>query len=468
MPSGIALFFSILFILFVYKLDTSGKSSGFSALWIPLIWMIFCISKSLSYWLDPGAFLVSDRTEIDYISGSPIDRNFLSVMMLAGLAILFKRRINWLLLARKNIWIFFFFLYMGASALWSNYSAVSFKRWIRTIGDLIMVLVIISEHDSYEALKWLFRRWAFLLLPLSIVLIKYYREIGVAYTYDGLTEMWVGVTTHKNSLGELSSYSAVFFIWSMITRRFRESKQSAKTSFLDVIFLCIALFLLAGSGSSRSSTAIGALLIGIAVLLLLHKAVKQSEVRRVGGLLGLGAIFLLCIQAISYVVLNASLLQMSVGALGRDMTFTGRLPLWEELIAIGLQHPLFGVGYGSFWIGNISHNLWNTFIWQPTQGHNGYIDVFVELGFIGLLLLLGAIISSFIKISRMLVIDYAFGILFLAIFAMIIVHNVTESSFTRPTALLWFLFLLISVSMPKSPIAKAVLVDRASKELDKC
>ena len=66
------------------------------------------------------------------------------------------------------------------SVLWSDFPDVAFKRWIKAIGDLAMVLVIVTDAEPIGTRR-LFSRPGFVLLPTSVLLIKYYANLGRGY-----------------------------------------------------------------------------------------------------------------------------------------------------------------------------------------------------------------------------------------------------------------------------------------------
>ena len=72
--------------------------------------------------------------------------------------------------------------------------------------------------------------------------------------------------------------------------------------------------------------------------------------------------------------------------IGRDASMSGRDVLWSRVFDVSLQSPLYGSGYGSFWYEGRGRELVHT--WNPRQAHNAYLDVFVDLGALGLLLVL--------------------------------------------------------------------------------
>lgn len=414
------------------------KKQRFSwALLVPLIWFLRIASRGITYWLNPESAVDVD---IDYLKGSPIDRAFLLLLEGMGFVVLLSRKIDWWNFLKRNKILVLLYLYMGLSVLWSDFTGVSFKRWIRTIGDLMMVLVVITDQSFPKSVERLLRVWGYILVPLSVIFIKYYRDLGVAYDRSGAMEMWIGVTSHKNSLGQLACMSAMFFCWVFFSRFFR------KTLF-DIPFFLMALWLLVGSRTATSRTSVGVFITGVVVLLLLLLLRKNLKVTRVtvtvlvwGLLIG---------NTLSQYLYSRDLIPWIATLIGEDSTLTGRTILWDELMRIASQNPILGSGYGGFWIGNIGNNLWEIFQWNPGQAHNGYLDVYIDLGLIGVVLLISMIFNTYRNAVVNLRYDSDYGRLRMTLLAMILIYNITESSFMKPTALLWFLFLLISVNIPE-------------------
>lgn len=408
------------------------------ALWIPMIWYGIGASRTVGRWLDIGS---SNLREVDYLGGNPLDRNIYLGLTIIGIFILSRRKINWLQLIKNNYWIFILIFYMAFSILWSDFKEVAFKRWIKAVGSLIMVLIVLTESNPMEAISRLLRRCFFIHLPLSVMFIKYYRTIGVAWDYLG-HEMWIGVTTHKNVLGEVTMISGNFFIW-----RILKSKVNMKTA-IDLLFLMITIWLLFGS---NSSTAITVFIIGLFILLLFYfMRTKIKNIRR-------NMIISIFFIAILYIILHVGvelysqqpIFVFATELLGRDSTLTGRTDLWKDILSIASQNPILGVGYGSFWVGNLSNNLWEKHIWQPIAGHNGYIDVYVELGLVGIFLLIFVIIFAYRDILNTFEYNVEYGLIRLTFMTMIVMHNFTESSYTIGSHHLWFIFLLITLSIPQ-------------------
>ena len=86
--------------------------------------------------------------------------------------------------------------------------------------------------------------------------------------------------------------------------------------------------------------------------------------------------------------------------------------------------------------------------WRPEEGHNGYLDVYVELGGIGVVLLLGVIGAGLAGAVSDLQNNFQLGSLRLVLLIGILMNNFAETSFLKGTHDLWFLFLLAAMNLP--------------------
>lgn len=232
MAPKIALLLCILFILALFALDFKRKSNTSRALWIPWMWMSIIGSRFVSQWFGVAGPIVSPQ---QYLEGSPLDRTVFLILIACGLFILLRREIDWPMIVRRNGWIALFILYAGMSVTWSDFMFVSFKRWTKEIGNIVMVLIVLTERNPVDAIKTLLRRFAYVLIPLSIVLYKYFPAMGRSYHRWSGELMITGVTTHKNELGLLCLICGLFFLWNMLsTRRDKTYSLKKRNLFRDI------------------------------------------------------------------------------------------------------------------------------------------------------------------------------------------------------------------------------------------
>jgi O-antigen ligase len=406
-------------------------------LWVAVIWYALEASQGVSRWMTALGYQVA---QTDVADGTPIDRAVFTVLLILAIGILAARRTRLLAIIADNKFLCLLFLYMLVSVVWSDYPLVSIRRWIRSLVDLAMALVVVTDRNALEAECSVLRRVAFINLPLSIYLIKYVRGIGTAWSDEGI-EMWVGTTSHKNVLGEVVMTAGIYFLFEIIRNRW------TKRMWPYLAYMLMVAWLLRGSPASRSATS--ALLLGIGSAILLGLFYLRTRMEYVGRHLA-GGVLMLMIAGIGVlfyqVSTDQSALGAGIGAVGRDATLTGRTDLWRDLWPIAMDHMMFGVGYGSFWIGN-THGLWDVHFWHPTQGHNGYLDVFLELGIVGIVLLAGTIVASLRGTVTLMRTRFELGALHLVWLVIIVIHNITESSYLRGSVDMWFMFLVASLTI---------------------
>ena len=84
---------------------------------------------------------------------------------------------------------------------------------------------------------------------------------------------------------------------------------------------------------------------------------------------------------------NADLL---LSVFGKDPTLTGRTDLWLATLDLIKQKPLLGWGYMATWVPTDPQiaAIWEEFGWRVPNAHSAYLDVTLQLGLVGLGLLL--------------------------------------------------------------------------------
>jgi len=416
-------------------------------LWIPYVWLFFAATRTLSTWLAGG---IGSSTNIG--DGNPLDRWLMSALILVGTVVLYARSQKLKRILISNKWVVIFFFYLALSIIWSNFPDISLRRGIRSIGTLVMVLMVLTEPSAMEAVRVLLCRLYFVHIPLSVIAIKYVRNIGVAYNWSGVEEQWTGLSIDKNSLGQVAMCAGIFFFWQIL------QDWPKKKFTIYVPMLALTLWILRGSKNIHSSSAILGFVVCAAALLgfeLLRKRATAIKRYVIGGTIA--AVFIVPIAYLGFSFFNTTPLQAVIQASGRDMTFTDRDLIWADVMNNAAKSPILGVGIGAYWVGEIGYDLYpmpnwsaKTPRWRPEEGHNGFIDVYAELGIVGVILLLGVIANGFGGIFREIERNFPYGTLRLALFLGIILNNMAETSFLKGTHDLWFLFLLVAVGVPQA------------------
>src|SRR5712672_1951816 len=215
MPPEIAAFVFAIGILGLFWLDRDPETPTSVGLWIPVVWLLIAGSRPVSTWLH----MTPPTNQPDaYLDGSPIDRIVLAALLTLALFVLLKRGQQVTSLLRANFPILLFFMYCAISALWSDYPDVAIKRWIKFVGNLAMVLIVLTDTRRIVAVKRLLTHTGFVLLPLSVLLVKYFPDLGRMYSPgDSVLSPWklmyIGVSDTKNGLGAICLLFGLGAVW---------------------------------------------------------------------------------------------------------------------------------------------------------------------------------------------------------------------------------------------------------------
>ncbi len=255
--SRVALLVTVVYILWLLVNEARRREGLSPAVWIVVAWVAMLGSRPVSTWFDFGGSMSSTEA---YDEGNPLERMVYFILILQGLWVLVRRGVRVRDVMASNGWLFVFFLYWGFSVFWADASFVAFKRWIKDIGNIVMVLVVLTDGRPLDAMKAVFVRSACLLLPMSVLFIRFIPELGRTYHVWSGEMMYTGVTTHKNSLGALVMVSLIFLVWDLMGRGPATETLHRPSSRLALFSLvAIGLWLLASAGSA---TATGCLILG--------------------------------------------------------------------------------------------------------------------------------------------------------------------------------------------------------------
>jgi exopolysaccharide production protein ExoQ len=432
MPPSLALLLWFILLLGLLRYDPA-KDPGISfALWVPVLWMFILGSRLPSQWLGGSVATAAQAFE----EGSPIDRTFFFGLILGAIVVLMMRPFSRAAFFSRNIALVAFVTFTLVSVLWSDFPFVSFKRWFRDLGNYLVVLVVLSDPLPFEAIRSVLRRLCYLLVPLSVVLIKYYPSTGKQFSqWTGAAE-FMGATTSKNMLGVVCLISGIFFFWDTVTRwSDRKERRTKRIIMVNVAFVAMTLWLLklASSATSAVCLAMGCLII---------VAAHAKMFRRRPGFLKFIIPAAFCLYLV--LALGFNINSELAGAVGRDPTLTDRTGIWKTVLSMQ-TNPVLGTGYESFWLGPRLQRVWQSFQ-GINESHNGYLEVYLNLGLIGAFLIVVLLLASYRTISKKLTSDPTLASLSLALWTIVLFYNMTEAAFR--SSLIWITFLLVAISVP--------------------
>jgi exopolysaccharide production protein ExoQ len=315
------------------------------------------------------------------------------------------------------------------SVSWSDYPSVTIRRAGSLATATLWAWYVTARYDLKDVISIV--RQSLGILAVSSMAIGLAAP-GLGRGVDG----WLGVFSTKNDLGGMMAIGTVTFVYTLVAQR---PQLMTRVLCASALLLCLGLLYL-----SQSRTSWLAAVLGSVICLAIRMTYK-----RVGVAIIVWTTILLLLGPA--VVLATDQLGTLATMLGKDSTLTGRLDLWMILPSYIAERPWFGHGLGAFWVQDSVNvfQIWAIVGWEPPHAHNGWLDILLDLGIAGLLLIalqvfliLGNGIRAVVEGSEP---DAQYVLVMTFV---VLTHNLAESSLVRPGAS-WVLLGIAATALSK-------------------
>lgn len=252
-----------------------------------------------------------------------------------------------------------------ASTVWSQAPMLSLRHSLVLGFALLFGVYFGTRFDLKDQLRLL--AWV---CGICIIFSFIFGLFGLGTAVDAWkgVEGWYGIFIQKNILGRTMVVSVLtFFFWGLAEPK---HKWLARIGLLASFILVIL---------SQSMTSILVLAALVPVVPYLHWVLRKGRTQMVAGTLAL----LLCGSALALYVITH--LSKVTELIGKGPTFTGRIQVWILSCVMALRRPWLGYGYSAFWLQSQQSTLriWEALGLRMPSAHNGYIELWLELGAIG-------------------------------------------------------------------------------------
>ena len=321
--------------------------------------------------------------------------------------------------------------FAGASVLWAFKPDLSFIRYVQQL--MIVTSIVVPAMLAAQTTDMM--RGLFLCFATAAILNLFFLLGGSPPTVvDGEIIGYPGYFPFKNYLGECAAPTLLLAMHEMLYPGFRR--------FSGAVIAVIAVILVFWANSKTA--------LGLALLapVLAGAALFTRKLTRVSLAVLLWTIPI-CFIAIPH-LFHYSLTGRIAYALTGDSTFTGREFMWFFADAEIDRRPLLGWGYLSFWLaGPDAPSIVDASGWIKTMpnAHNGYYDTMLEMGYLGLALLLAFITATLHAIGRIAVREPRRAWLILSLALFIILYNFLESIWMQGFEFLWVMFLILAAEI---------------------
>ena len=345
-----------------------------------------------------------------------------------------------------SVWPVFIFVFLALmSVSWS------ILKWITLFKVIILIFTTLAGiylGFTFNSKKFLeILGWYFLfVVGFSLVYIFVPPYHGIMFqTY--YKEAWRGIFWHRNYFAcFLSLALALGLIRLVMNRRSFSIKNLAEAAFF--VFYAFLLY------KTKSATGLISALFLCGLVLLIYIWTKVQHVLKEKHYIYFGLFIMILVI---FVFTNLDFL---FGLLGRSTSLTGRVPMWDYLLKnIINQRPVLGYGYGAVWhFEGLRTELSKILGWgidfPILIGDNGFVDIFLHLGVVGVLVLVGLLITAIVISIRYLIKEKTVeSALPLVILGFVLVTNISLSMILESESFVWMITLAGIVIVRKRAIS---------------
>ncbi len=357
---------------------------------------------------------------------------FFNYLITFFLLILRWKKVIWVMKKEKII-----LLLVGIavfSFVWSYLPKKTLTRGIAIIGTTLFGIYLASRYtikQQLELLGWMYG----IAVIFSFVFIVAIPNWGIM---SGIHEgRWRGIYNHKNTLGKVIVPGITVFLLLAFN--------SKKYSWLFWMGFSLAFILLVRS-SSTTSLLNGVSLIAASISFRIFRWRDNFMVPSTIVMASFGTIFYVIVSLTTEAILKA---------LGKDTTLTGRGDMWPYIFEMIGQKPFLGYGYGAFWYGpdTPSFYIWQATGWTPPNSHNGFLDLWLQIGLLGLLIyLFGFLVITLPKAFYWLrATRTSEGFWPLIYMTYMFLANISETTLMIQNDIFWVIYVAIAFSVQISP-----------------
>ncbi len=264
------------------------------------------------------------------------------------------------------------------SVTWSVAPDATIKKSVALMGSMLFVYMLSVRYPFIQIIRYLSVISA-LTGFLSLLLGALVPAIGVMQVE--VPGAWSGVWMHKNTLGGMMAFGGFFaMIGASFDKRFRRY-------YFALVLLCLFMIIVSWS---KTSLLLFCLAIGSVIgIRALQNSMLAGLLAIYGGVIGGSVLGFL-------MIFSPHLL---FKAIGKDPSFTGRTPIWQAIYEVIDRHPMLGYGYGAFWENpetGPGYFIQRAVLWEVLSAHQGWLEVWLQVGKVGVILIAIYLASSFV------------------------------------------------------------------------
>lgn len=277
---------------------------------------------------------------------------------------------------KKYIIIVLFLSFIGITLLWTPNKFEAFKLYINILGPITYLILFFIINDKKNSLKIIFN-YCILVIISDIISLTILGNVG--YMSEGSAHVVRGIHLSRSTMIIYLNFSIFISLYYYNLVKNINYKEKYKS----VIFIFISLLLIV---ISKSSTGVVTVALFVPLLVVLKRRKLSKFILKTSIIVAM----VLPVMNITSSFLN----EVVKNIFGKNLTFSGRRYIWDYALQKLSNNPIRGNGLNSTEY-LLRGKVIPIYERVASHTHNGFLELFLQAGVIGLILLISIIIITY-------------------------------------------------------------------------
>lgn len=277
---------------------------------------------------------------------------------------------------KKYVITILFLIFLGLTLIWTPNKFEALKLYINLLGPITYFILLFIINDKKNSIKIVFT-YCILVVISDIISLTILGDVG--YMSEGGAHVFRGIHLSRSTM--IIYLNFCIFIFLYYSNIFKNIKHNERYTAIFFIFISIILIIF-----SRSSTGVVTISLLIPLLLILSK-------KKLSKLILQSAIAVAIILPVMNIT-SSFMNKIFMNLFGKGLTFSGRRYIWDYALQKLSTHPIKGNGFNSTEY-LLKGKVIPIYERVASHTHNGFLEVFLQTGLIGIILLVSIVIIAY-------------------------------------------------------------------------
>lgn len=277
---------------------------------------------------------------------------------------------------KKYIITILFVIFVGCTLIWTPNRFEALKLYINLVGPITYFILLFIINDKNNSIRILFN-YCMLVVISDIIALTILGNVG--YMNEGTAHVFRGIHLSRSTMIIYLNFCMFIFLYYLnIVKNINYKEKYKAINFIVISLILIIL--------SKSSTGVVTIALFIPLLLVLNRKKLAKNILKIS------IIFAMILPMMN--ITSSFINKLITDIFGKSLTFSGRRYIWDYALQKLTTHPIKGNGFNSTEY-LLKGKVIPIYERVASHTHNGFLELFLQTGFIGVILLISIIIISY-------------------------------------------------------------------------